>query len=36
MRAIFVVFESNKRLRDLQGYFKDVVDPGVIAAFGEL
>jgi hypothetical protein len=34
MSAGFVVLESNKGLRDLQGYFKNVIDPSGIAAFG--
>jgi hypothetical protein len=36
MRANFVVFESDEGLRDLQGDFKEVIDPGVVAAFGDL
>jgi hypothetical protein len=36
MGTIFVVFETNERLRNLQGNFKDVVDFSIIAAFGEL
>jgi hypothetical protein len=31
MRAGFVVFESNKGLRDLQGYFKEIIDPRSIS-----
>jgi hypothetical protein len=36
MRTTFIVLETDEGLRDLQGDFKEVVDSGVVATFGDL